>query len=224
MKDKMDYEKETRLAYRDPSRARSYKKHHTKGITWARFTMWRERLCVAKALRKCNLTETDKILDIPCGTGILANVLSKFPVSIIASDISREMMNLARSEYAGKNFYGFIQGDITMTPFKSDTFTCVIILGFMHRAPADIREQTLREITSISKRFIIVSYSVDSLLQRLKQSLIKNIKPSYKPAPSPATFRDIIEELNSHNLIIRKIFKVVTFLSAEVVFLLEKKV
>lgn len=174
-------------------------------------------------MRKCNLQKNDKILDIPCGTGTLATVFAKFPACIIAADISLEMMNLAREEYRGMIFEGFIQADITKTPFRPETYTCVIVLGFMHRVPVSIRQQTLKEITSLSKRFIIISYSIDSPSQRLKQWLIKKIRPAHKSAPLPVSLRDLIEEFRSQDLDVRKLFKVFPFLSAEVIFLLERK-
>ena len=217
----MDYEKDTRLAYND-IKAKKYKEQQTKGISWMRLTTWRERLCVKKAIKECKLTKTDKILDIPCGTGILADILSKFSSYIVASDISREMMNFTLEDYKA-NIIGFIQADITKTPFKKDTFNCVITIGLMHRLPVDIRLQTLQEITSISNRFIIISYSIDSPSQRLKHWMIGKIFPSHKSAPSPLAMQQISRELDANKLVIKRKFNVITFLSAEVILLLEKR-
>lgn len=218
----MDYEKETRSAYREVTRAKRYKKQYKERITWARFAMWRERLIVRTALRRCNLARMDRILDIPCGTGVLGDVLSKTSCFIVACDISREMMDVAREDYKGKTFGGFVQTDILKTPFTGGTFCCVITIGFMHRIPADIRKQSLEEISSISSRFIIISYSIDSAFQRSKSWIIKKVWPTYKAAPSPASLQKILEEFNSCGLVVREIFKVIFLLSSEVVFLLEK--
>jgi ubiquinone/menaquinone biosynthesis C-methylase UbiE len=217
-----DYFKETRLAYRDSIKAKRYKEQQTRGLSWARFTMMRERLCVEAALRDCNLTRNDRILDVPCGTGILADVLSKRPVNTVAVDISREMMEFARREYRGKNFNGFIQADITKLPFYDEIFDCAIILGFMHRVPESIRLQTLREVVSISKRFIILSYSIDSPAQRVKMELIKKLFPTHKSALFPISLKNINREFSSLGLTVKKNFKVLYFLSSESIFLLEK--
>lgn len=222
LNNKINYEKETRLAYRNASKAKSYKEQLSERITWAHFTMWRERQCVEKALQKCNLNNNSRILDTPCGTGILANVLNRFPASIVACDIAREMMALAKGEYRKSLFKGFIQADIIKMPFKSEAYDCVIVLGFMHRVPFSIRARTLKEVTSLSKKFIIVSYSIDSTSQRLKHWLLKKIWTFYKAAPSLAPLRDIFKEFDSCGLIVRKMFRVVFFLSAEMIFLLEK--
>lgn len=221
-RDHSDYEKDTKQAYRNPLRAKTYKKKQTRKISWIRFTTWRERLYVERCLRQCNLKRGDKILDIPCGTGILANVLNKFPASIIASDISSEMMNLAQEDYRIESFGGFIRTDITKAPFKKEAFCCVITLGLMHRLPAYVRKQVLQEIKDLSKRFVIISFSIDNLSQRIKQFLIKKIRHSYQSAPSPAPLSDVIEELKSNGLVLKKRFTVMPFLSAEVVLFLEK--
>lgn len=218
----MDYEQETRLAYTSELRAKAYKEQYTKGMKWARLTMRRERIFIEKTLRQCNLKKTDRILDIPCGTGTLAGILSKFPSRIVAVDISREMMELAHEEYWGEHFNGFIQADISKTPFRERAFACVIAIGFLHRVPADIRRLILKEIISLSKRFIIISYSIDSSSQRLKQWIIKKIRPTHRSAPSPLPLSDIVEELSHNGIMIKKVFHLAYFLSSEVVLLLEK--
>lgn len=221
MRESTNYEKDTRLAY-DIPKAKSYKQQQTNGISWMRFTTWREKAFVTTALKYCNLAKSDKILDVPCGTGVLGTVFSKFPSLIIASDISRDMMGLARIDYSNANFGGFIQSDITGTPFKNEAFQCVVVLGLLHRLPEGIRKQAIKEAASLSNRFIIASYSVDSTSQRIKQWLIKKLRHSHSSAPSPAPMRDIIKELTDNGLAIKRKYTVMPFLSAEVVFLLEK--
>ena len=220
----MDYKKDTRDAYKNELKAKEYQEQYTKGIKWARFTMWRQRVLIDKIISQCNFTKTDKILDIPCGTGFIGRILCKSPASIFASDISREMMKRAYGEYVGDNFNGFVQCDITQTPFEKKTFDCVILLAFMHRLPKEIRCKTWEEIVSLSRKFIIVNYSVDSRSQRLKQWLIKNVRPNHLPAPSSLPLQDIINEIESFNLIIRKSMNVAYFLSGKVIFFLEKRV
>ncbi len=220
----MGYEKDTRSAYRNRFRAKEYKRHHTEDFSWARLAMWRECLCVERVLKLCGLNRNSRILDIPCGTGILADGLSRIAAGIVAADISLEMIELAQEEYRQENFRGFIQCDITRPSFKMREFDCAIILGFLHRVPLEIKKATLKEISSISKRFIIVSCSIDSGPQRFKQWIIRKIRKSHKPAPEPVLLREMLSVFKSADLIVKKSTRVLPFLSAEVVFLLEKKV
>jgi ubiquinone/menaquinone biosynthesis C-methylase UbiE len=220
----MDYEKETRSAYRNMTKAANYKKQIAEKITWARFAMWRERRIIRKALRSCDIGRADALLDIPCGTGILTRVLSSFSDIIVGSDISREMMDFARKEYQGIPVCEFIQADITAIPFKKGVFRSVLILGFMHRVPAEIRTKTLQEMAFVSNAFIIISYSVQDALQRCKREALKRFLSSYKSAPAAASIHEIVQEFKANDLSIHKKYRVAPFLSSEVVFLLKKKV
>ena len=219
----MNYEKDTKNAYRNEIKARAYREQYTKGTKWARFTMWRQKTIIDKIIKECNFKQTDRILDIPCGTGFIGKLLCNSPAYVVASDISIEMMEQAFEEYEGDSFNGFIQCDITKTPFKKGSFDCVIILAFMHRLPKEVRKKTWEEVVGLSKRFIIVNYSLDSRLQRLKQSLIKKVFPGHIPAPSNLPLQEIVDEIESYGLVVRKVISIVPFLSAKILILLEKR-
>lgn len=215
-----EYDKDTRQAYRHVEKARAYKNFHTRDLNWARFSTWRERVIVQGALAGCGLSPQAKILDIPCGTGVLGGILQEFPNPVVAADISREMMELARAEYAFPHFIGFIQSDITQTPFRPGDFPCIVILGLMHRLPAEIRKKVLAEIATLKARHVIISFSIDSTGQRLKQRLIKKLKPSHSSAPVPATYQDIVLEVNEAGFKVMHIHQVFPLLSAEIILVL----
>ncbi len=177
----------------------------------------------AAFINQCNFTKTDKILDIPCGTGLIGSILSKIPASITASDISSEMMKRAAGEYIGDNFTGFVECDITQTTFRNESFDCVIVLALMHRLPKEIRYNTLEEATRISKKYIIISYGFDSHSQRIKKWLLKMVHPNYIPAPSSLRMEEIITEINSFDLVIWEMSYVAYFFSGKVIFFLKKK-
>ncbi len=218
----MDYIKDTKNAYKGELKAKEYQEQYTKGFKWARFTMWRQRVLIKKIINQCNFTKTDKILDIPCGTGFIGKILCNTQASITASDISTEMMKRAAGEYVGDNFAGFVECDITQTPYSNESFDCVIVLAFMHRLPKEIRKKTWDEIVRISKKYIIVNYGIDSGSQRLKKWFYKKIDPNYIQAPSSLPMEEIITEIKSFRLEIKNIFNVAYFFSGKVIFLLEK--
>ena len=217
----MTYESDTKNAYRNKSKANAYKNQYIQGIKWARFTMWRQKKIVAKYLNICNLDHSDSLLDIPCGAGYIGGILSKYPCSVVASDISIEMMELAINEYSDKNFYGFLQSDITNTPFQSNQFKCVIVLAIMHRLPKEVRVQVLSEVSRIANKYIIISYSIESLLQRLKMRLISMATSNHIPAPESIPLKVILDELNSFGLTVIKRKRIVNLLSAKVVLLVK---
>ena len=219
----MTYEKETKNAYRNQEKANAYKNQYIEGFKWARFTMWKQKRIIRSLLKDCSLQTTDYVLDVPCGAGYIGDILSDIDSKIVASDISMEMMDLAVDEYKPNNFLGFIQSDITKMPVSSECFKCTIVLALMHRLPDSIREEVLSEVIRVTSKYIIISYSVESSPQKRKKFRLKALMPSYLPAPASKALGDILKEFSNSNLHIIKQKRIISFLSAKVVFLLEKK-
>jgi len=218
----MSYESETKNAYRNIEKANLYKNQYIKGFKWARFTMWKQKKIVNDFLHSINFNNKEKILDVPCGAGYVGDILSKLESQVVASDISFEMMNLALNEYPGNNFTGFIQSDITEMPFQNEEFRCSVILALMHRLPFEVRNDVLNEINRVTEKYIIVSYSVNNFLQRVKQIFLSLTNKSYLPAPAGISLNEITRDFSKHNLKILQKKNVFFILSAKVVFLLEK--
>lgn len=219
----MNYEKDTRTAY-DQAKAEIYKRQQTEGFSWIRLTTWREKLLVKRCLGQCGLEPSSVLLDIPCGTGVLGSVFAYFPSKVFASDISDDMMALAKNEYRKETFGGFVKTDIMQTSFSRSSFACVVTIGLMHRLPLVLRRKALGEISALTSRYIVLSDSVDSPMQRLKRRLLAVIRSGYRSAPSPMPLRTILEEIDAKGLRVKQIYAVVPFLSSEMVFLLEKTV
>jgi len=219
----VDYEQDTRNAYRNKEKANAYLEQYTQGTKWARFTMWRQRALMERILDQCDLTASDRVLDIPCGTGLIGKILLNSPAYVIGADISIEMMDLARSEYGEGRPHRLVQADITATPFVRESFACVMVLALMHRLHEVLRREVLSEVASLSSRFVIMSYSVESRSQRIKQRILKTLRPYHIPAPSSVPLPDILREVASYGFKVLSISHIAYFLSAKVVLLLEKE-
>lgn len=217
-----DYERDTLNAYRSPERAADYKRFHTKDWSWGRFVTWLELRAIARELGRYEWASSDQLLDIPCGTGVLGKLLHRFPFQIVTSDISVEMMNLARAEYPADRLVECIQADITDTQFPRASFACVVTLGFLHRVPFEIKRAALREIHALSSRVAIVSCSVDTPFQRFKHAVLSRIKRGHIPAPCPIAMKEIVAECKAQGFRVVHTFKVVPLLSAHAVLVLEK--
>lgn len=216
-----DYDKDTRLRYRNKEIAKNYKEAYSVGFSFIKMTTDRVKTCVKNALLECELTESSHILDMPCGTGLMADTLVKG--NVMAADMSREMMALARQGYQERGCRGFIQADATKTPFKADSFCLVVNLGLMHRVPIDIKRSILNEIASISNRYVIVSFSISSLLQKMKIALARIFIPHPEHSPCPIDYADLESEIENAGLKIMRTYRVIPVLSSQVVLLLVKK-
>ena len=218
----MDYEHDTLNAYRSVKRAKQYKNFHTKQLSWGRFVTFIEQRAISRILKQYNWSKSDRLLDIPCGTGVLGRLLHDFSFKISASDISTEMMEFAKGEYPNNRLVEFTQQDITRTEFKRDYFSCVITLGFLHRVPLDIKRESLREIFKITKRIAIVSCSVDTPLQRLKHKVLSLVKRNHVPAPCPIKINELILECQNQGFYIERSMMIVPLLSAHALLVLKK--
>jgi SAM-dependent methyltransferase len=218
----MKYESDTLNAYRSKARAAEYKRYHTRDWTWARFATWREQRVLARELARYPWTAADHLLDIPCGTGILGKLLHAFPFRITASDISPDMMDLARSEYPRDRLVECVQADLTRTSFPRASFSCVVTLGFLHRVPSEIKRAALAEIAALSSRVVILTCSVDTPMQRLKHAVLSRLWRGHVPAPCPASLQDLVAESEAHGLRLVRAFMVVPLLSSEALLVFEK--
>ena len=219
----MSYELNTKNAYRNKKKAKEYQDQYIKGAKWARFTMWRQKGIIKIFLDHCKINEDDAVLDIPCGSGYIGNILSTCKGQIFASDISSEMMDLGFGEYGQGNLAGFVQSDITEIPFPDGAFRSVIVLALMHRLPSEIRARVLSETYRVTNKYVIMSYSVESFSQKIKQYLLLKIKGSHIPAPASIPLEVMREELAAAGFTTVKMKHIVFFLSAKVVFLLKKE-
>ena len=220
----MNYKKDTLHAYQSADRANEYKKFHTRQFSWGRFVTLVEQWNISNELKQHSWNESDKLLDIPCGAGILGKVLHDFPFVISASDISKEMINCAKDEYPDNHSVEFIQQDITNTEFKRGSFSCVVTLGFLHRVPLDIKRETLREIFELTNNIAIISCSVDNPMQSLKHKILSIVKRNHVPAPCPIKLKDLISECQSQGFYVKRSMMVVPLLSAHALLILKKKI
>ncbi len=218
----MSYEKDTRAGYQSSQRAESYKKFQTRQFTWGRISTWLEQRIVRRMLAEGRAGLEGRLLDAPCGTGILGPTLVPGNCSIVAADIAIEMMELARNEYPGERLLGFTQADITSLPFPSASFDFVVTLGFMHRVPAAIRHGALAEIFRVSSARAILSFSHTSLLQSIKHKVLCALSSAHVPASSAVSPSIAIREMEGAGFTIKTAVAIAPFLSSETLYLVEK--
>lgn len=216
-----DYERDTLNAYRNPERAAAYKRFQATDWTWGRIVTWFEQRAVARELARYDWRPTDRLLDIPCGAGVLGKVLNQFPFQIVASDISAAMIDMARAEYPADRLVSCTEADITKTPFPRESFACVVVLGFLHRVPPEIKRAALREIAALANHVVIISCSVDTPLWRFKQAVLTRVS-KHVAAPCPASLGEIVAECELNDLRVIRAFGVVPVLSGHTLLVLEK--
>lgn len=160
----LTYEANTKHRYQSSEYAQNYFKqyknwYNPKNIynTWITS---RERDVVESLIAKV-APEVNLVLDLPAGSGKLADVHRKFNYYVIPADISVEMLKAGLKEWYGRdNVLGMIQMDATDTNLVEDGVDAVVCLRLMHRLNLEMNKKVLAEFKRAAKKYIIVSYSV----------------------------------------------------------------
>jgi len=221
---KKEYIENTLKAYQNNEKAAKYFEQHQKSLSWARLTMWLELRNVKKALSFfCNKDSITTILDIPCGTGVAGGVFSEGMHKVVAIDISEEMMYFAKESYNLKILDRFMQADITNIPLDDLYSQGAIVLGFMHRVPLEVKINSLNELSRVNKDFIVVSFTVDDIFQRMKRALFSVFKKKHASAPEPMKLSEIKNLINNHGFRVVRTNHVFPILSGEIMIWAKKE-
>jgi ubiquinone/menaquinone biosynthesis C-methylase UbiE len=143
--------------------------------TWSgKLSDWLDKIAIKNALRNTALDAP--ILDLPCGTGRILHYISNSGYqSLTGSDISDQMLAVAKRKLAGIANVRFSIADATNTGFSDSEFKAIMSIRFMGHLPADTRVSVLREFGRICSGSIIVEYpqrsAVAGVIKRLLRSL-----------------------------------------------------
>lgn len=169
----MSYEEETRTFYQNDAKAQEYHAWYTTrgGLNGWRFRhiAQKERDAVARLLR---LVPHARVIDVPAGTGKMAPVFKASSSTVLACDVSQNMLSFAEAEYRRVGVdaeFKVLDLEFASTQITEpvDVTVCVRL---MHRLPEDLRTRMLGEIAKLSKH-AIVSFAVDSPYERFRRRL-----------------------------------------------------
>ena len=121
------------------------------------YDAYKERL---EFLKFANL-KNKKILDIGVGKGLSSIIIVKeFNCDVTVIDPLFEKIKefkLNAKEHGVDKKISFINGDITKSNLKSNSFDYVICYNSLHHIPKSLREKALKEMYRISKQGFIIS-------------------------------------------------------------------
>lgn len=165
------------------------------------------------------------VLDLPCGTGRVSEVITRFTSNLVCADISEDMLDVARRKLAPHNTniaYRVI--DAEKIEFPNASFDLVTTIKLMHLIPYDVQARVLREIARVSKRWIIVTYAYSGWLSWVKDYVFRKKYDKTNPSSDhPRRVADVIREAESIGCVVRKRYYTFRLFSSEVIFFLEKR-
>lgn len=149
------------------------------------------------------------VLDLPCGTGRFTGHLAREGCRVIGTDISVEMMRVARDKLdPPEQPLGFVQADAEALPLASDAVDGVVSIRFFLHVDPETRLRILREFARVARRWVIVDYrhryTIHYLRRRLKRKLGFDPGP-YERVSGPR----LREEIGGAGLRLVEIFPVV---------------
>ena len=173
---KYDAEERTRERYQSQHYAKQYKKEYVSDLSFkgirSRIIANRE-IKVIKNILDGYVNDGMTVMDLPCGTGKLGPILSNYPIKIVAGDISKEMLSLAKNEYkVNKVEYKVI--DATNITYGDGSIDVIICLRLFQRLDKETRKKILHEFSRVGDGVLIVSYSHTSLWQKIR-TFIRNL-------------------------------------------------
>lgn len=142
-----------------------------------------------------DLPRNTLILDVPCGTGRLAEVLLEADLNVHGADISSDMLNVAQERLGsfGERFTTEIL-DVFAIREQSPRFDAALCARVLMHFPLDKQIEFLRSVAALTKNRIVISHSLRSPYQRLRRG-IKKLLGHQEPARYPVTNGEIAELL-----------------------------
>ncbi|MBI4564900.1 MAG: class I SAM-dependent methyltransferase [Planctomycetes bacterium] len=133
-----------------------------------------------------------RLLDLPSGTGRLFLALRPFGREFFETDVSREMLKLARVNLA--EFKPHVaQASAFHIPYRDASFDCVFSARLAHHIPnSEERDRYIRELGRVSRGWVVMTFfhtwSLKNILRRVRR-LWNRKRP--KITMSPGELREV---------------------------------
>ena len=121
----------------------------------------RWRRLVATRLQQVTASEGARVLDVACGTGDLALVLSgRSGARIVAIDFCRPMLAIAARKARGAAKISFLEGDALRLPFADSSFDAVTIaFGLRNLASVEGGLQEMQRVLKPGGQVAVLEFS-----------------------------------------------------------------
>ncbi len=207
--------------YQDNSVARSYDKERFAGIVGRAFDAIEKRALrkvVGDVLRD---TPQPKVLDVPCGTGRITEFLLRMGLEVTGSDISREMMDIAKvrcERFSGR--ITFEQMDLDAPDLPENAYDLVTCIRMLHHLDTNARKGVFRSLARLTRKYVLVNVSYSSPFYRWR----RRVKRAFGQGVSreSSTWLQILEETSQAGLCVKSWRFILPFASEDLVLLLTK--
>ena len=79
----------------------------------------------------------EKVLEVGCGAGAFTRLLASRARSVVALDLSPQMIRLAKSQSEGCGNIEYVLGDVGQVSLPAEGFDCVVSIATLHHLPLE---------------------------------------------------------------------------------------
>jgi len=147
-----------------------------------------------RALRKAfaPIDRALNVLDLPCGTGRLAEALLEDGFSVVGVDISAQMLEVAkrRLQRFGEKFRTRV-GDVReLGALERGSYDVALCARVLMHFPLDQQVEFLKGVAALAKGTVVFSQSLSTPYQRARRR-VKKMLGHQDPAMHPITEREL---------------------------------
>jgi ubiquinone/menaquinone biosynthesis C-methylase UbiE len=158
-----------RTDYLDPQEVAQYEAIRY-GNLLGRYLWRREQRAIGSIVEHVGQAST--VLDVPCGIGRWVPVLRRLnPELIFEADVSPAMLATSRARNIDGPPSPLSQADATALPFDDNAFDLVFCHALTKHLPISLQAQVLKELSRVSSRYVICSFSIDAGLPAVMRRL-----------------------------------------------------
>ena len=205
--------------YKSHQVAAEYDKRRFSSIPGRVFNYLEKRM-----IGKCfhGVATIQKIVDVPCGTGRLAEALLAQGYSVHGMDISGEMLLVARQRLSayGSRFTSEV-ADVKRLPAEVSMYDGALCARVLMHFPLDQQIEFLTGVARLSRSVVVINHSLDSGYQRLRRRF-KRLLGHQASVLYPINRRDITVLLKNAGLREVKRRRLLRMISEAVYIIAEK--
>jgi ubiquinone/menaquinone biosynthesis C-methylase UbiE len=158
---------------------------------------WRRYLegTLRKIVKRVRFQGNERILDAPCGTGELEQLLlSHWPdLTVVGVDLSAGMLRQAAAKLRSDRGF-WVQADVTHLPFPDEHFDVVLCANSFHYFHSPV--EALHEIFRVLRpggQFVLVDWCDDYLSCKLCSLWLRWTDPAFQRSHSLQSCRSLLE-------------------------------
>jgi len=208
--------------YQDKAVAAAYDRQRFSSLTGRLFDTLEKRAIRSLVRKVLRYSRQPTVLDIPCGTGRITELLLQMDLQVLGGDISEPMLTLAGEKCArfGRRA-AFRRLDLDDLDMPADSFDLVTCVRLMHHLDTEAREAIFKQLARVARRFVLVNVSFSSPFYRFRRRVKRMLGRGVSKQSS--TWRQIQRETAAAGLEVFDRRFILPLASEDLVLLMRKK-